>query len=108
MSHREQFREKELGKYLFGGAGWCILQRVKWSGWLWMCPMRKVCGVVGLGWTRDLGVHLRQWPVSSRPSGPREAGGPSFGLSGGGGCDRRALVLPSGSGGGAHVPIPSA
>lgn len=65
------------------------------------------CGV--WGWARHLGIHLRQTPVSSRPSGgPREAGGPGVGLRGGGGCDRRALVLPSGGGGGAHVPIPSA
>lgn len=64
------------------------------------------CGVRGP--VRDLGIGLRQWPVSSRPPGYHgEAGGSGVGLRGGGGCDRRTLVLPSGRGGGAHVPIPS-
>lgn len=48
---------------------------------------------------------LRHWPVSSRPSRSREASGPGVGLSGGGGCDRCALVLPPGGGGGPHVAV---
>lgn len=62
-----------------------------------------------MGRARDLDVCLRPRPAHSRPRGcRREAGGPRVGLRGSGGRNCCTLVLPSGGGRGAHVPIPSA
>uniref|UniRef100_A0AAA9TP94 Nectin cell adhesion molecule 4 n=1 Tax=Bos taurus TaxID=9913 RepID=A0AAA9TP94_BOVIN len=86
------------------GSGLCVFLRGQAEGVVWDVSRADRVGRAG-----DLDVCLRARPAPSRPRGrPREAGGPRVGLRGGGGRDRRALVLPSRGGRGAHVPIPSA
>lgn len=86
------------------GSGLCVFLRGQAEGVVWDVSRADRVGRAG-----DLDVCLRARPAPSRPRGrPREAGGPRVGLRGGGGRDRRALVLPSRGGHGAHVPIPSA